>query len=310
MRIVDSFIFLAEHETELMLLKFILEQDCVDRWVAVENCWTYRGDWKGPKLEKILEDERFAPFRDRVSVVTISNNPCPTGLPAGVDPPQCAQSEWSLRDAAAEATFSGMSDSDRVIVSDVDEMVDFSEPARRDKVFGAFKEHGDGAIQFDRVRYWWDFSNRSWREKMDMVTPSYSIGDLRTGRRRFHEKKWIGAEVHNGDIPAVFEYSFCFPLDGVYLKYSTSLHTCWSKKRIDESIACNYWTKADYQADPSPGCRWDWMETVTLTERNSPRYVRENLASLRTNLVPDNYRENRLLRFGHDGVHEANKNDM
>ena len=35
------------------------------------------------------------------------------------------------------------------------------------------------------------------------------------------------------------------------------------------------------------------METVILTERNSPCYVREHLALLKTNSVDPNYKQNR-----------------
>jgi hypothetical protein len=164
----------------------------------------------------------------------------------------------------------------------------------------------DRAYQIERIRYIYSPRNRAWRERGDIINPLYSIGQLRSGGVRLRDKKWVGDLVPHDERPLVFEYCFCMSRAAIDAKYASSLHTHWSKGKIDASLECNHWGKTDYQGDPSPGCRWDWFEFVELTETNSPRFIRENPAFLEHALVPADYRQRRLQRYGHEG-HPANR---
>ena len=304
MKIVDCFIWLAPHEKELLYLKFLLESPCVDEWVGVENHFTYRGDYKGPSLQQVVDgDPRFAPFRDRLTVISLEAPLCPPEearrWQGVVDPPVFAEAEWRLRDAPLAHLLANYQDEDRVWVSDVDEMIDYSDPWRRDRLHEAFTRHAGEPLQFDRIRYGYDFHNRWFREKRDMITPAFTVGNLCRGEARLRDKKWVGRPVDiEDDRPLIFEYSFCFSYEGVLAKFDSSLHTHWTREKIDQSLRCNHWPMTSYQ-EVSRNCRWHWLEFVELTEKNSPTHVRENLDALRTHLVPDDYRENRLREYGY-----------
>lgn len=299
MKICDTAICCGPHELDLLFLKLTLEQECVNEWVLIENEYDYRGRKKGYFLKEALKQERFGPFRERITVFAESFCLGRPDEEKGYDPQSYAEMEWRLRDAPTKYILNKYAESDRVLVTDVDELFDFSSPARRDKIFGAFKQHS-GPIQFDRVRYIYDFDNHAKREEGDMISPSYTINDLRTGRAKLRDKKWIGELVRNEDKPAVFEYCFCFPYDAIWYKLSTSLHTLWDEDELRRSLRCNYWTQRG-GGQPDQNCRWHWFERVGLTPDNSPDYVREHFDELKTGLVPINYRENRLKEFGFKG---------
>lgn len=292
MKIVDTFIFLAEHETELMLLKFILEDPYVDEFIAIENHYTYRGDYKGAKLAGIINgDERFAPYRHKIKIFSIDRNfSDPNINRSAYDPPQFAEAEWSLREVPTDYLIKTCPDATRVFVSDVDEVIDFSDPERAERLLEWLRK--PQPLQFERIRYWYDFDNRGWRSTMDMTTPAFTVGHLKQGIARLRDKKWVGIAVPNGDNPLIFEYSFCFDYAGILYKFNTSLHTNWSEVAIQQSLLCNHWTMRNGE-QVCPNNRYQWFEKVKLTPKNSPKYVRDNLESLKTRLVPDNYKDNR-----------------
>ncbi len=309
MKVVDSFIFCAAYEKELLLLKFILESPCVDEWVGAECHYDYRGRRKGPILEELLRsDPRFAPYRDRVHVISLAENlsganPDDPSLEGVTDPPQYAEAEWRLRDAALPYLLSKYDDWDRVFVTDVDEMVDFTDADRRDRMMHHLKS--DLPWQHDRVRYIYDFDIRAFREEFDCITPSYRIGHLRLGQARLRDKKWVGIPVPNGERPMVFEYCFCFEREGIYQKLESSLHTKWSRELIDLSLETNHWTRTSYQTLDYRN-RYLWFERVQLTDDNSPLFVRQHFDQLRTNLVPEDYQTRRLARFNFVANFEEN----
>jgi len=54
-KIVDSFLFSEVYETELLLLKFILENEGVDEWIILENSYSFQGNYTGLHAQKILD---------------------------------------------------------------------------------------------------------------------------------------------------------------------------------------------------------------------------------------------------------------
>jgi len=74
---VNSFLFSEPHEKELLLLKFILENDGVDEWILLENAYTQQGEYKGLHATKIVgEDNRFAPYRHKLTVISKEEKKC------------------------------------------------------------------------------------------------------------------------------------------------------------------------------------------------------------------------------------------
>lgn len=299
MKIIDVSIFCNEYEKELALLKLRLESPVVEEFIWCENTYDYRGKYKGPILAAMIEgDKRFSPFKDKITVVTMDTD-FTGGRPlSGIDPKEFHNAEVSLRECATEYVLNSFADEDRIFVSDIDEMIDFTDTSRRGYVLDTLKYYGLNPIQFERIRYINDFDIRAYRSPMDIITPAFSVLNLRQRHAKLSDKKWVGYPVPAGQNPAIFEYCFCFPYKDILAKYNTSLHTCWSKGKIDHSLEYNYWTKTDYQGGPDTNNRWDWFRKVELHQYNSPLYVREHLEVLRTCNVPQDYQQKRLATYG------------
>lgn len=298
MKIIDNIIFCDTYEKELLLLKLIIESPVVDEFVISECHYTYRGDYKGSKLQEIFDnDVRFAKFKDKVTIISISENLSDSNpiLKKERDPKAYHFAEVRLRNAGTGHILNKYNDNDYIFVSDVDEIIDFSNIQRKERII-SYLEH-NCSYQFERLRYWWDFDNRTWREPLDMITPAFPVKDIRSGKASLDNKKWVGKPIPLGNEPLIFEYTFCFPYESVLQKYETSLHTQWIKEKIDDSINCNHWTMTSYQ-NINLQSRYHWFEKVELTTKNSPQYIIDNLYSLKTNLIPNNYKENRIKKYG------------
>ena len=304
MKIIDSCITCGKHEIDLLWLKLHLETE-VDEFILIENRYDYHGRDKGYWLRDVMKEPMFLEFLGRVKIVELDKKFSDPSEEGRLDPGSYANAEWELRDASTQYILDKYSDEDRVFSSDVDEMIDFTDERRKDRLMRELKT--DDPIQFDRVRYWLDYDMRSFRSFCDMVTPAFKVAHLKSGAAKLRDKKWVGRQVGNENNPLIFEYCNCFPLEGHYTKYFSSLHTQWVKHKIDEACQTGTWAKTGYQGPPNKGTRWDWFLRVKLHKNNSPLYVRENLAQLKTNLVPENYVENRIKLYGFDGNFAENQ---
>ncbi len=294
MSLVNVSIYCDTYELDLLLLKLILENSAVSEWVIAENCYNYHSKFKSFSLAKsIKNDSRFNIFRDKITVVELDKQF--GGDSNTTDPKEFSDAEATLREAPWNYINRKYNDDVKVIVSDIDEVFDFTDISRKTRIKELLGRNVP--LQFDRLRYWWDINNRSWREPGDMITPVYSMKNLRDGTAKLSNKKWIGEIVHLNNFPLVFEYCFCFNYDAVLSKYNSSLHTKQSKELINDSINMNFWTRTTYQ-NLDFNNRFLWFERVNLTEKNSPKYVRDNFNALKTNLVPENYRQRRIDKYG------------
>lgn len=305
MKIIDTSICCGDYEGDLIYLKVWLESQQVDEFIFTENSYDYRGIFKGYFLNDLFRQARFNHFRNRITVLQASKSLSITANHNSIDPPEFAQAEAHLREFATNYIVNKYSDEDRILLTDCDEMFDFWDEWRTNKVLGELST--DDCLQFERIRFWLDFDVLSFRSKGDIVCPSYKVKHLKEGQAKLSQKKWNGRLVENGNRPYAFEYTNCFNIEGHYKKYGSSLHTYWSKEKIDEACLTGTWAKTTYQGPPSKTCRWDWLLPVNLHKNNSPKYVRENLDILKTNLVPHNYIENRIKLYGFDGNFIENK---
>jgi hypothetical protein len=172
---------------------------------------------------------------------------------------------------------------------------------RRDRIF---KELAVGdAIQFDRVRYIYDFDNRAFRDIGDCINPCYTVGHLRTGVAKLRDKKWIGRLVGNEGNPVCFEYCHVFPkIEDYIAKHMSSLHTQWSEEKLRDAVEFNYWPATKYQNHPDKNNRWHWFQKVKLHKNNSPLgFCDIKNINADTQWVPEDYIERRIKRFGFDG---------
>jgi hypothetical protein len=298
MKVVDTFLFSEAYEAELLLTKLHLESPLVDEFVLIESSQTFRGEEKGLQARKMLEsDERFSRFLSRITVFSH-----PGRLFEG--PPgynTYYQNEERSRASCQAHVLANYSDEDWVIVSDVDEAVDCCDTDRRCQFTECLsRSAGNSAsLEFGHYRYWYDFDNRCYWT--GIRTPVIQVGTIRRGLGSLNcrSRPRHTVQLPAGDRPLFFEYTFCFPAEACWRKLNSFIHDGYTVEELEKSLATNHWVKSAARGE-RPGERGDedWFETVELTEQNSPQYVRDNLARLKTNLIPKDYRENRKRLYG------------
>jgi hypothetical protein len=276
-RIVDSFLFSEPHELDVLLCKLHAEDPRVDEWVAVEGAYTFRGEHKGLCLRKHLEeDERFAPFRHKFTVVEQRENM----LRKGPCEKHFFEVEFASRELSREYILSKYGPRDLVTCSDVDEMLDFSDEDRCQRLDNFITETAArNQIAWVGMRKcWYDFDNFSDERKWFPLGPISRVRDEWRQRQAANLARPLDA----GANPLAFEYSYCFSRDAIVRKLSTFSHDGFTTADVDRALAGNYWVKSDLLGQRRGDRPEDNFWTEPLTEKNSTRYVRENISWLKT----------------------------
>ncbi|MCU0339535.1 MAG: hypothetical protein MUE30_06605, partial [Spirosomaceae bacterium] len=125
--IIDTFLFSEPHEKESLLIKLILGGDFITEWIIVENEYTFQGEYKGVFAQQVLDgDERFAPFRDRIHVISASMKHPPIDYNRKDIDTQGMDSERRQRSLAQNYILSKYPDTTWVLLSDADEALDLT----------------------------------------------------------------------------------------------------------------------------------------------------------------------------------------
>ena len=298
MTIIDTFSFSEPHETEILYLKLILEEQYISEWVIVENNYSFQGEKKQYFLDSILREERFKIFSSKVTYLKCSYRPEELkGKLTGVYDEIAMRTEEFQREIAKEYLISKYQTKDTyILLSDTDEMIDFSCPDRANLVMNKMKK-GHDFFRIPHTRFWYDFDNL-WSEirSIPAVSLSYIIDSKYT---LSHIRFFI---CGSGPAPlwkleVAFEYSYCFEKQGIFRKYDSFFHTGVTKDEIEQAISCNHIvvSKARDQAltlEPKY-----WLKKANLTPSNSPEYVRQNLSNFKTNVIPPSFQFNRYKTY-------------
>lgn len=289
-QVIDTFLFSEPHESDLLYVKLKNEEARVDWWIIQENAYTTKGEHKGCFANEVLRDLRFLPYRDKIIVCSANEK-----LADSQEEHFNFQREGWQRTICAQTLNQICKDpEDLIIVSDVDESIDFSSQDRSDR-FDSFSKPQDRPFWITRKRYWYDFDNlcnlRSIR--IPVIQAKYchnNIGVLPQSRHYHDESRTL----QDWDNPVAFEYSYVFKnWADVQRKHITYAHTGLSETNdIQRALSLNAWVRSTSRGEKRS--EHDFFEKVELTEENSPKYVLDNLASLKTNIVDPNYKENRV----------------
>lgn len=302
-------------EREVLLAKLHVESEMVDHWVAVENSYTVKGEPKAVHLEAILrDDERFRPFLDRFTRITLDRRLDAEFVESRKTTMRMAmrrrlgrlsadaiaryrERPWlhaeNAQRAAAWATVADITKGKGwLLESDVDEMMDASTPARRAAISDAT---ANGALlnHLDRRRFVYDFDNIQlgrFRSVPLVSIEAIAAGTVPPlGKLRLTKKGVVPSPE-----PLVYEYSYCYGVDGIRRKLRTFLHTAPdSASAVDRALECNH---APVLTEASLD-NHDWLETIADDVARHPSYIRENAERLRTHAVNPEYREARRVRF-------------
>lgn len=296
MKIIDTFLFSEPHEKDLLWVKFNLENDIVDRWVILESPYTFQGEYKGVHAEEVLSDSKFAPFHNKIVVIQPPKDFQP--LHGNENNEGKNFDRENTQRAMACGLINMLDDEDWVMISDTDEAVDFSDINRRYYLFNILNDVNLGIFKLKRQRYWFDFDNKCF-------LPNIHIPFVRAGMIK-QNAQYINARhfdhINKMEIinkPLAFEYSYCFrSFEDVWRKKCTYSHTGFTEESVRIALECNHWPRSELRGEKVGQEQFDFFEKVELTEDNSPKFVRDNLEYLRTNIVSTNYKENRMVRYG------------
>ena len=303
MRIVDTFLFSEPFEKTLLLLKLTLETPGVDRWIAIENAFTFRGEYKGTHLRAIIEsDAQFAAFKNKIHIITLnSTKPERAGRDAGpqADEERAFTQEIRQREAARDYLLANYDDTDWFVVTDVDESIDFAHPDRSATIHRYLDKSNGKPFNVHKIKYWYDFDNRGYTTQAWI--PFQPVGMLRRSPRTIASYRLEPLGTLAPQQPCLaFEYSYCLSPDDMWRKLSTFAHTGYTRDELDVALKCNHWVRRASRGEIRPDLPEHFFEQVVLTEANSPAYVRENLTRLKTHAVDPHYLHNRRSYYGED----------
>lgn len=319
--VIDTFLFSEVHEADILLAKLHIEQDLVDRWVAVENAFTIKGQPKPVGLDALLkEDVRFAPFLDRVEVVTIAENfpeqfrlsaserrrravrhalarvhgGSRSALVAYAEAPYFF-AEAKQRDAALERVLDAAGGKDALVcVSDVDEILDGSDARRRHVVAQA--QRADAAVvHLDRRRFAYDIDNMvlgGFRSVPAVRASALARGLISLGRARLDPQGVVASPE-----PVAFEYSYCYGLEGLRRKLETFTHLDPGASVVDRALEYNHQLKI-VPVTAVPHFAY-WHEKVDPEAAGHPAYILDHFEELRTGAVNPDYAMARRRAFPH-----------
>ncbi len=301
MQIIDTFLFSEPHEKETLLIKFILGADYITEWIIVENEYSFQGEYKGVFAKQVLKsDERFAPFRDRIHVISASMKHPPLDYTRKDIDTQGMDSERRQRSLARDYIINKYSDDVWVLLSDADEALDLvSHKDNLTLLEKKVSENSNGMVFIPRRRFWYDFDNL-WLAIRS--TPLVTVAQIRAASADmamgFLRSDHIGYS-EEWERTLVFEYSYCYSRENILRKFQTFPHGGMTDVEIAQSMRCNHIPISSFRAKKLDLHKDLWLEKVELHESNSPQHVRKNLEQLRTNVIDPDYKSNRVEDYAY-----------
>jgi hypothetical protein len=295
MKIVDSFLFSEPYEKELLLLKCILEDKMIDEWILLENSYSFQGDHIGLNAEKLINDDpRFEKYKHKLTIIAREEKTKFLPKHVFLDEDSYKVEYWQ-RDLAHDYFMKKYDDEDWIIISDVDEMIDFSNEERKQELLERMST-SNGLLNFPTRRYWYDFDNayqqligNSMCTKRYLAATGKYLHEVRVENRKVLKKGWKNI--------IAFEYSSCYEEKFVLRKFYTFGHTGFTPNDLKQALRCNQRPTRELATWKAENNKYWFFETVKLDQRNSPKYVRENLPYYKTGLIHKNYKQNRKTDY-------------
>jgi hypothetical protein len=293
MKIIDTILFAYEYEKEVLLAKFNLESEVVDKFLVIESEYTFRGQYKGFQLTKVLEDKRFEPFKEKIKHLKIKGNTFENMGLSHIEKDYFKIEHFS-RAYCMDYLVENYDDNDLILITDSDEAYDFSDPVRRDVLLKIFKENSDRGTQQRNIKMWFDWDNACfWSDK---YLPSHRLKLLKNGSSSFYNKV-SNCITTPTPILTCFEWAYAFPAEANWNKVNSFAHDKYTLPSMDRAYLGNHWHREPARGEILGRDPFDWFETIVLTEENSPKYVRENLENLKVNTINPNYAEYRVQNY-------------
>ena len=295
-KIVDSFLFSEIFEKELLLLKLMIEDSCIDEWIILENAYSFQGEYIGLQAKDLIEnDPRFQPYKEKITIISKEMKTAILPKHVFLDDLSYKVEYWQ-RDLAYDYFINKYTENDWIMVSDVDEIIDFTDLARKNELLLKLANSKSGLVVFPTKRYWYDFDNEykmmignAMCRKNYLLQNEKKLHQVRSENRRVINSKWKNI--------IAFEYSSCYDKEYIMRKFYTSTHTGFTQNDLKLSLRCNHRPTREFATWKADNNKYWFFETAQLTENNSPKFVRENLQSLKTGNIDVQYKLNRRKEY-------------
>lgn len=200
--------------------------------------------------------------------------------------------EKSLRDQAKEAICKTASPEDWIFVCDVDEVLD----GETSDIKEFFRELSENAVRFPSIvrikvrQRLWDYDNLNINANLSrvliraelLIENRLNVGQVRISRTFGWWPKLPFEGIH--------EYSSCLSREGIERKFQTYVHLADSSESLEKALSCN--TALTYGREEP-----QFLVKLDVNIDHQPKFVKENIGYLRTNLVYKQYEENRSKIF-------------
>jgi hypothetical protein len=288
MAIVDSFSFSEPYEINNLLVKLHTEDAGVDEWVITENTFSFRGDYKGPhQLRTILEsDTRFKPFLPKIKIFEVDiQRKCPDGV-------EDLTILFTQRETQRQYIEQKYDPTDWILVSDVDEIIDFENPEKGAVVLQALAEHPGELVHPNPLFFIYDYDNlvvgNEWFNLAFAQLKWFQKKNYQLEKARIYHREGY---VMTPGIAGYHYHSVC-SRQGLWRKLQTYGHTNFIKEDVNKCLFYNHGLYRSKLGENFNTAQFN-IAQVELTPTNSPKYVRDNIESIKTHTIHPEYTQNR-----------------
>ena len=306
-----TFLFSDASEWELFVAKILSEQNLVEHWFVVDGEYSFKGELIGLCAKNLFRNEsRLAQFESRITFIENRENFFESLRysirPSVVDFLRSIRNraqvktlrrekvffsvEKKTRDLATSSVLERCEDSDWLLISDVDEILDTS-GSRWTYIRDKLAKTSGKILRVLRLRYVFDFDNLDPQIKF---CPIVQISLLRGSRpSKISEFRFRQDGVILSGKPLVFEYSYCFPLDAIKRKLRNFAHVGPDDDMFSAALRLNHHF---VQPGMNNSARV-WLEKSDIEGDLHSAYIIENISHLRTGNINPDYKEARRIEF-------------
>ena len=306
-----TFLFSDTSEWELFVAKILSEKNLVEHWFVVEGEYSFKGERIGLRANEKLENEpRLLIYRSRITIIENQENLFESAKlsikPSFSDSLRSIRNrslgkilrkekiffsvEKRTRDLATSSILDVCQDSDWLLITDVDEILDTAD-SRGQYIRDKLAEAQGKFLRVSRLRYVFDFDNLDPQVKF---CPIIKISLLRGEQPskisdfRFRQDGLIVTAK-----PLVYEYSYCFSVDAINRKLQNFAHVGPNSDIFSAALRLNH----HFIQPGMDTTNRIWLEQSTPELEFHAAYIIENIANLQTRNINPDYKIARRNEF-------------
>jgi hypothetical protein len=318
-QLYSVFLYSDPTEFELFVGKILTESEIVDHWIVVESCFSFKGRHKAFTLSNLMENEpRIKNFVNRIHLIlnednfldeyivstkqkTLHNLEATTRKVLNQNL-SLFERKWTeraffyverrTRDLATDLLLTLSAGEGWVFISDVDEYLERNILAD-ELQHSLVDRYRTKFFKIRRTRYVFDFDNLDYQFRTCPIVDISLIA--KRDQYRISEFRERQDAVFVEGVFKVTEFSYCLSRGGILTKLQDFSHEAPPVREIENALRLNHCLR--YPDDPKTNITW--LQKVKPNNISHPKYVLDNLESLRTGVINVNYTELRKSDYPH-----------